>query len=83
MEVFALQGHLLQEARGGTERMWGLTSPDENFFLPLKYQIRSVEEKKKKKKQMLLITETVPSLTMTGLGKCLCMSTSLMLDNKK
>ena len=51
MEVFALQGHLLQEARGGTERMWGLKSPDENFFLPLKYQIRSVEEKKKKKKK--------------------------------
>lgn len=53
MEVFALQGHLLQEARGGTERMWGLTSPDENFFLPLKYQIRSVEEKKKKKTDVI------------------------------
>lgn len=26
--TFAMQGHLLQEARGGAERMWGLTSLD-------------------------------------------------------
>lgn len=29
--TFAMQGHLLEEDRGEAERVWGLTSLDENF----------------------------------------------------
>lgn len=61
-----MQGHLLQKARGGAG-VWGLTNLDENFCSAT-YNI-SLESQRKL--WTLLSSDTLLSLTMTSLGKCL------------